>query len=204
MSIKLPDTPVFRACNAAFEARRWPDSPLNLNVLWEASGRLRGRSPEQWAARCHREGHPVTVLLGGQGESFCSGGDFFEYAQYLDPAIERFVIEIVGHKFRERPGEAMLRLPTPVMALATEAAIVGGDETSPEEARRRIMGDAIAETAGMGPWEQETKVAEVQRAMAGSAPELIPDLMEPDIPTEAEDLETSRLLILDALSLIHI
>ncbi|WP_422932205.1 hypothetical protein [Singulisphaera sp. PoT] len=199
MDIQPPDTPVFRAFNAELEARGGREAQLDLNVLWDAAGRDQGRSPSEWAAECSRRGQSVTIVEGPKGEALCIRRDFFEYAQHLDPAIELFAIELIGQRLRENPGEAMLKLPTPVMALAAEAAIIGGDGVSPGEARHRIMGDVVAETAGLGPWEQETKVAEVQRAMAGSAPELIPDRVEEEVPTKAEDLETAQRLIGDAM-----
>ncbi|WP_422928589.1 hypothetical protein [Singulisphaera sp. PoT] len=161
-----PDSAVFRALQSLGDSNHSREGMVDLDKLWNASGRRRGRSPRQWAARCNRSGDDIEIVAGYQGESLASHHHALDYAQYLDPAVERFCMELLAHKLREASGRSMLQCPNnPFMALAATAAVMSGSRVSPEEAQRRIIKDAVAESGDLDVYDQETKIAEVQRAL---------------------------------------
>lgn len=151
---------------------------INLTDLWRASGRKRGWSPRQYARMWDRE----ITFVGSKADdpAYADKGTANHYIQMLDWRILDAHGKAVMGAIRQDPVGMLLSSckrddvsdgtgPNWITAmLVSSTCAVDGSRT---EGDARLIEAAIEKTRDLSPFEQETVIAKVQRAL-GKAREI--------------------------------
>jgi hypothetical protein len=166
------ESKVYAAYRREREARG--DGACDLVPLWHAAGRPRKwpGSPRRWYAP-RRQYHDLVQDGPGRGADaplVLDSTAALGYAQALCPLIMGATIAVMEAKFHADPAGTLMGCPTPLVAFFAKAAQADNTGvTTHAEADRGLLDEVVSRTAALGPWEQESAVARVQRALRGEA-----------------------------------
>jgi hypothetical protein len=138
--------------------------PIDLGELWRAAGRP-WLSPRRWLNRFRKRYENGEVvergnhILGDQDAAL-------HYLQLIDASVAMACYAQFARRLREDPARHMLGCPNPIMALFAKATLADGG-MGEDEANQYLTSEAVKRTGDLDPYAQETRVAEVQRAVEG-------------------------------------
>jgi hypothetical protein len=156
------DSPVL---DALLRQTHNPDGLIDLVPLWRAAGRPRGKSPRQRYGRtgeiiAERGKGPDGAVLVELRTAWC-------YAGLIDDDLGKACCDVLDGTIRADPAGFLMRVPNSVGALVAIPYEMAEQGVGAVEAADRLVAEVVGRTAGLGAWEQETTVAEVQRAVRG-------------------------------------
>ncbi|MBV8317890.1 MAG: hypothetical protein JO116_24510 [Planctomycetaceae bacterium] len=174
---RLEDSALWRHL-LSLEAEAGPGGLIDLTRLWHFAGRPKGRSPRQkYPKDCkgYKDFGRILKSVGRTADSpaWATSDTARSYVESLDPRIMIARQNIIIEMMDRDPVGWLMDAPEGAKGIAAVfiKPIVANQAGLPrEEADRLIIAEAIERTSGLDVFEQETKVAEVQRAVRGERP----------------------------------
>ena len=160
-------SPMYRAFRNQLYEHQHLGRPFDLTALWNSAGRPRGQAPRHYLHR-YRDAMRGEVHDQGGGPDGAVLADHpaaLHYCMIVDPRIMSTIIEHDTRKRREDPVQAVLDSPDPLTALFTKLDLYVSGMNN-EQADRYLIDAAKRAAAGLDVYKEETRVAEVQRAVA--------------------------------------
>jgi len=164
-------SPMFKAFRGQFDALGPRGRSYDLTALWKAAGRPRGHAPRHYLHRFREAMRGEVRDQGGgpDGAVLVDDPAALHYCTIVDRRIMDAVVDESIRRRRKDPVRALLECPNPIMAMLvkTDPYLRGlGDE----QADRLLIEAAKRAAAGPDVYAEETRVAEVQRAVASFGP----------------------------------
>ncbi len=164
-------SPMFKAFRGLLDGLGPHGRSFDLTALWKAAGRPRGHAPRHYLHR-FRESMRGEVRDQGGGPDGAVLADYptaLHYCMIVDRRIMKAVVAESMRRRREDPVRALLECPDPIMAMLVKSDLYlrGMDD---EQADRFLVDAAKRAAAGLDVYAEETRVAEVQRAVASFGP----------------------------------
>jgi hypothetical protein len=160
----LRDNPVWQELRRqeARDPRR-----IDLAAIWRAGGRKRPWSPRWWRQSYHRTAEVTLEGTRPDDPAWTDAGTAIFYVMHMDKEIMTALNEAFFCALREDSAGMLMRATTEAgrkyLAFFACGSTASGDKTR-EDAARDIIAEVARRTEPLGPYAQETKVAEVQRA----------------------------------------
>lgn len=160
-------SPMFKAFRGQLNARGLHGRSYDLTALWKVAGRPRGQAPRHYLHR-FREAMPGEVRDQGGGPDGAVLANYSTALHYCMIVDERIMVAIWEEGMRRRredPARALLECPNSLMAMLVKSDLYlrGMDD---EQANCFLVDAAKRAAAGLDAYAEESRVAEVQRAVA--------------------------------------
>jgi len=177
-------SPMSKAFRGQLDAQGPHGRSYDLTALWKAAGRPRGHAPRHYLHRFREAMRGEVRDQGGGPDGAVLADDpaALHYCTIVDRRIMDAVVDESIRRRRKDPVRALLECPNPIMAMLvkTDLYLRGlGDE----QADRLLIEAAKRAAAGPDVYAEETRVAEVQRAVASFGPVPEEESTEPGRPS---------------------